>query len=100
MIAGMAAYVFAHVDVTNDAGFADYRAAFGPTIASFEARVLAADDAPTTLEGDWPAGRTVIIEFADVESARAWYESDAYQRASELRRASSRSSIVIVDGYR
>ena len=96
----MAAYVFALVDVTDDVGFAEYRAAFGPTIAPFDARVLAADDAPAVIEGDWPPGRTVIIEFADVETARAWYESDEYQHASELRRASSRSSIVIVEGYR
>ena len=32
-------------------------------------------------------GRTVVMEFETTEQAQAWYDSDAYQEISEIRRA-------------
>jgi uncharacterized protein (DUF1330 family) len=40
----------------------------------------------------------VIIEFPDMDAARAWYHSDAYAPLRELRRSASTTHIVIVDG--
>jgi uncharacterized protein (DUF1330 family) len=48
-------------------------------------------------EGPWP-GTVVVIEFPDVEAARAWYDSDAYQAILPLRTDHIDGSTIIVDG--
>jgi uncharacterized protein (DUF1330 family) len=93
------AYFFAQVQITDPEGFDEYSRAFSPTLKPFGGRVLAADDGPTQLEGEWPAGRTVLLEFESTEQAQAWYDSDAYQAISHIRRANSTSTIAIVKGY-
>ncbi|WP_446212964.1 DUF1330 domain-containing protein [Micromonospora sp. IBSANI012] len=49
------------------------------------------------LEGDWP-GTVVIVEFPDVEQARAWYRSPAYQEILPLRTRHIEGSTLIVQG--
>jgi uncharacterized protein (DUF1330 family) len=61
--------------------------------------MLIADNAPLSLEGDWPDGRTVVIEFEYPEQAKQWYDSDAYQSISEARRAHSESTMAILKGF-
>ncbi len=40
----------------------------------------------------------VAIEFPDLDTAHAWYESDAYQAILPLRTENSDSSAIIVEG--
>src|SRR5690606_27521238 len=35
--------------------------------------MLAMDPDVQVLEGEWPEGRTIVLEFESVEAARAWY---------------------------
>ncbi|MFF5171491.1 DUF1330 domain-containing protein [Micromonospora sp. NPDC000089] len=49
------------------------------------------------LEGEWP-GTVVIIEFPDVDRARAWYASPAYQEILPLRTRNIEGSAIIVPG--
>ncbi|MFG3421306.1 DUF1330 domain-containing protein [Micromonospora sp. NPDC049460] len=48
-------------------------------------------------EGDWP-GTVVIVEFPDLERARAWYDSPAYQEIVPLRTRHIPGATLIVDG--
>ena len=50
------------------------------------------------LEGEWNPKRLVIIEFPDMDAARAWHASDAYAPLIELRQSASATDIVLVDG--
>jgi uncharacterized protein (DUF1330 family) len=75
-----------------------YSAAAMPAIAG-KATVVAVDQQPQVLEGEWPADQTVVLEFESVEAARAWYESDAYQAAIPLRQAAADSDVVIISGF-
>lgn len=94
----MAAYLLAQVQINDRDGFRDYTHAFAPTLAPFGGKVLAADDNAQSVEGTWPAGRVVIIEFDTVDTAQAWYQSDAYQQISSIRRANSDATMVVVGG--
>ena len=40
-----------------------------------------------------------MIEFESAEQAKAWYDSDAYQSISEIRRAHSESTMAILKGF-
>ena len=96
----MPAYFIAQVHVTDAEGFREYERGFFPTLKPFGGKMLIADDAPDVLEGDWPDGRTVVIEFETAEQATAWHASDAYQEISEIRRANSESAMAILSGFR
>ena len=61
--------------------------------------VLAVDTAPKVVEGAWHGNQTVVLEFESVDAARAWYESEAYQKAAKLRQAASESNVVILSGF-
>lgn len=48
-------------------------------------------------EGTWP-GTIVVIEFPDVEAARSWYDSPAYQDILPLRTIHIEGDVIIVEG--
>lgn len=48
------------------------------------------------LEGNW-SGDLIIIEFADRETARAWYNSPSYQAILPLRTRNSEADIIFID---
>lgn len=95
----MPAYFIAHVHVTNAEAFREYERGFFPTLKPYGGKMLIADDTPDVLEGDWPEGRTVVIEFESGEQAKAWHDSDAYQEISEIRRANSESAMAILSSF-
>ena len=43
--------------------------------AQYGGEMLAVDEAPTVLEGQWPHTRTVLIRIADKVLADAWYRA-------------------------
>jgi uncharacterized protein (DUF1330 family) len=92
------AYVIITEAITDEAGMAEYSRAAGPSIAESGARVLAFDQEPQVLEGEWHGDKTVLLEFDSVEAARAWYDSDSYAKAKPLRHAAAQSNGVIVTG--
>lgn len=71
----MTAYLIAQVKIHDPDGFRAYEKGFFPTLKPFDGRVVVADGAPESVEGTWPEGRTVLIEFPSMEQARAWYHS-------------------------
>ncbi|MFN3218736.1 MAG: DUF1330 domain-containing protein [Acidimicrobiales bacterium] len=95
----MTVYVMAHVHITDREGFGEYAQRFGATLAPFGGRVIVVADDPDVLEGEWPAGRTVVLAFDDAATARAWWESEAYQEISALRRAASTSAMMVAPGW-
>ena len=94
----MAAYVIADVDVTDPAGYDEYRKGVPATIAAHGGRYLARGGAVQVLEGDWIPRRAVILEFPSLERARAWYDSPEYRPLREMRARASDSRLVIIDG--
>src|SRR5215472_11629271 len=50
------------------------------------------------LEGDWQPPRLVMLEFEDLEAARRWYASEAYQEAKKLREGAASFRAIAVQG--
>ena len=94
----MAAYVIADVEVTDPAGYDEYRKGVPATIAAHGGRYLARGGEVQVLEGDWIPRRAVILEFPSLERARAWYDSPEYRPLREMRERASDSRLVIIDG--
>jgi uncharacterized protein (DUF1330 family) len=94
----MAAYAVVNVEITDSAGFAEYRKLVPATIAAFGGRFLTRGGAMEVLEGEWMPKRLVILEFPDVATLKAWYHSPEYQQLLELRKRTAISDFVVVDG--
>ena len=93
----MSAYWIAHVTVTDPEAYADYRALAPVAFARYGARFLAQGGEADVLEG--PAfERHVVIEFADLATARACYASPEYQAARAKRDGACMAHVVIVAG--
>lgn len=77
----MSALVLAEVEVTDPAVVDDYLALTIPSIDDFGGKYLVRSRIPDPLEGNWSRQRIVILEFPDLDTAHAWYNSDSYRRA-------------------
>jgi uncharacterized protein (DUF1330 family) len=81
----MSAYIVFIKEREHDAAaMATYSAKAGPSLAGHVAKPLVLYGATETLEGA-EADSLVIIEFPDMDAARAWYQSPAYQDARQHR---------------
>ena len=94
----MSAYVLVEVTVTNPEPYAAYRDLAGASVARHGGRFIVRGGAITPLENGWNPQRLVVIEFADVDAAKAWYFSADYQEALQVRLANSTSKALIVAG--
>jgi len=95
----MAGYVIAEVEVTDPVQFEKYRQGVPATVAAFGGRYIVRGGAITSLEGGWNPKRLIILEFPDVATAKAWYDSPAYQPLLAQRGTCARSRLIIVEGY-
>jgi len=91
-------YWIARMDVKDAEVYDTYRAANAKPFVDFGAKFIVRGGKQSVREGDWRS-RTVVLEFESYAQAVACYESDAYQKAKELRLPVSDGDMVIVEGY-
>lgn len=93
----MSAYLIVNYDVTDGDGYRQYQGGASPIMAG--GKLLVLDAATESIEGS-PGHQTVVIEYPDKETARAAYESEAYQAVVGTRHAATANgSAVLVDGF-
>ena len=90
-------YVILTEAVKDAEGMKAYAQAAGAAMGGVN--VLAVDTAPKVVEGTWHGDQTVVLEFESVDAARAWYGSEAYQKAAKLRQAEADCNAVILAGF-
>ncbi|OBA64868.1 hypothetical protein A5647_25800 [Mycobacterium sp. 1100029.7] len=90
-------YVILTEAIKDPEGMKAYGKAAGSAMSG--ATILAVDTAPQVVEGSWHGDQTVVLEFASVQAARAWYESEGYQQAAKLRQAAADCNAVILSGF-
>lgn len=72
-------------------------ASAGVLVIGSGGRYLVRGGAMQPLEGEWRS-RAVLVEFPTYAAALAFYDSDAYQKARQVRLRSSTASVVAMDG--
>jgi uncharacterized protein (DUF1330 family) len=93
----MTACVIAQVTVHDVDMYYQYASKIFETVKPYRGRLVAANDAEVR-EGSLPHLRTVIGEFPDLESLRAWYDSGAYQAIIDLRKNATDGALFFVEG--
>jgi uncharacterized protein (DUF1330 family) len=94
----MSAYVVLDVEVTDPEAYAEYKQQSQEALARHGGRFIVRGGDHEVLEGDWNPHRVVILEFATMEQARAWWSSDDYADAKALRQRASRGNMILVEG--
>lgn len=94
----MTAYVIYQGEVLDPARYDEYRERAAATIAAAGGRYVVRGGAVEVLEGDPPAGRTVVIEFPTRQAALAWYHGEKYVEARKIRDGAARARMYVVDG--
>ncbi len=94
----MAAYLISDVTVKDAAAFETYRTQAAASIAHYGGRYLVRGGSVETLEGSWAPRTIVVVEFADLERARAWYRSPEYAEALAVRDQALSRNLILVDG--
>jgi uncharacterized protein (DUF1330 family) len=93
------AYWIAHVDIADPEAYKAYIAANAEAFAKYGAKFLVRNGANEVMEGALKS-RHVVLEFADLATAKACYASPEYARALALRKAPvSTGDLVIIEGY-
>jgi uncharacterized protein (DUF1330 family) len=67
------------------------------TMDPFGGRFIVHGETPDVREGTWE-GDLILLEFPDIENARAWYDSPAYQEIKHLRADHVPGTIMLIDG--
>ena len=95
----MSAYAIAHIrEIDLNEEILVYLRKIDASLEPYEGSFLVHGVVPEVVEEPFP-GAIVIIEFPDAERARAWYESEAYQKAAKLRHAAADCNVVILSGF-
>jgi len=94
----MSCYLIAQIVIHDREEYQKYLQSYDEVFSKFKGIVMAADENPTVLEGEWPYTRTVLIRFPDRQEAERWYNSPEYRRIVVHRHNSSSANIVLVEG--
>jgi len=93
-------FAIAQLRFTDRAAYDRYQARFMEVFARHLGTLLAADEAPEVVEGQWDREKVVLMSFPDEPSFRRWAESPEYQEISQDRRAGADTVVLLVKGLR
>ena len=94
----MRGYVVVNITVRDSAQYEEYKRLATPTVSAYGGRYVARGGAVDVREGRWSPTRLVILEFPNVERARAWWDSPEYAPAKAIRQSCADTQLVITEG--
>lgn len=94
----MAAYMIVRVTVTDMAQYGEYMKLTPAIVEKYGGKFIVRGGEVITLEGDPETRRVVMVEFPSSEQAQAFYNSDEYQAAIEIRKDAAEAQFFVVDG--
>jgi uncharacterized protein (DUF1330 family) len=94
----MTVYAMAQITIHDRELYRRYAARFLPLLAKYEGRLLAADERPRVVEGEWSQEKVILMSFADEASFERWAYSEEYKEISKDRLASTSGVSLLVQG--
>jgi uncharacterized protein (DUF1330 family) len=91
-------YVIAMFSISDRAAYQRYQAQFMSVMNRHKGRLLAADEHPVVLEGNWDRDKVVVLSFPNEAGFREFADSPEYQEISKDRRAGPDGFVVLVRG--
>jgi uncharacterized protein (DUF1330 family) len=94
----MVAYAIIDLDVHDQAGFEEYQKSVPTFVAKHGGRFVVRGGEFEVLEGNWKPHRLVLLRFPDRASIRAFLTDPEFETLTKLRRKTTDTTIVAVDG--
>jgi uncharacterized protein (DUF1330 family) len=91
------AYWVVRVSVRDEQGYPEYLAAARPAFQKFGAKFIVRGGPFETREGS-ARDRNVVVEYKDLATATACYDSPEYQAAKVIRQKYSDADFIIIEG--
>jgi uncharacterized protein (DUF1330 family) len=96
----MSAYALAQLRIHDRERYGRYMARFMPVLEKYNGRLLAADDDPRVVEGQWwDRNKVVLMQFADAAAFKAWATSPEYIEIGEDRTAGADAVVLLIKGF-
>ncbi|MBL7959664.1 DUF1330 domain-containing protein [bacterium] len=95
----MSAYVIVDIEITDPKEYEEYKKLSPISLAAYGGKFVVRGGQAETLEGDWPRGRIVVLEFSDVERAKQWWGSPEYADAKAIRHRTAKTKMIVVEGF-
>jgi len=94
----MPAYLISTIEITDPAGYEEYRKQVAPVLEKYGGRFLVRGGRIHCIEGEWRPRRVVVVEFDSVEKAKAFNDAPEYAQAKAIRHRTAVSSVIVVEG--
>jgi uncharacterized protein (DUF1330 family) len=91
-------YAIAQLKFTDRAAYDRYQARFMEVFRRHPGTLLAADERPEVIEGEWDREKVVLMSFPDEAAFRGWAQSPEYQDISKDRLAGADTLVLLVEG--
>ena len=95
----MTVYALAQLRIHDAERYGCYMSRFMPVLDKYKGKLLAADETPRVLEGQWwDRNKVVLMQFADKDAFRAWVTSPEYTEIAEDRKAGADAVVLLIKG--
>jgi uncharacterized protein (DUF1330 family) len=91
-------YAIAQLRFTDRATYDRYQSKFMEVFRRHPGTLLAADESPQVVEGQWDREKVVLMSFPDAAAFRGFVQSAEYREISKDRRAGADTVVLLVDG--
>jgi len=91
-------YAIAQISIHDRPRYQRYAAAFMPILVKYGGRLLAADEHPEVVEGEWTGSKVIMMAFPDRDTFTRWAESPEYSEISVDRVAATDGVVLLVRG--
>lgn len=95
----MPAYMIGRININSTEWMDDYRPKTAELVAKHGGKYLVAGGPFERVEGDGAApDALVVLEFPDMDAAKAWYNDPEYKPMIELRQTGAVTEAFLVEG--
>ena len=94
----MTVYALAQLTIRDRARYAAYVTRFFDVFRRYGGKLLAADEHPAVLEGEWTHDKVVLLAFETEALLTTWAESEEYRMIARDRIASTIGPVLLVHG--
>lgn len=94
----MAHYFSAQIRIKDPQEYDRYLENFDEIFSRHKGEILAVDESPTVLEGNWKYTKSVLIRFPSREDFEDWYFSEDYQQIIKYRLNAAECDSILIEG--
>jgi uncharacterized protein (DUF1330 family) len=94
----MPAYIIVEIEITDPVGYEEYKKQAAATVKQYGGKYIVRGGACETLEGDWNPKRIVVLQFDNMQGAKAWLSSPEYVEPRKQRHRTAKTRMILVEG--